>query len=210
MRLSEWKNPKSKGKGNEIWKSDDNIRSTSSLLTLESKIHLYRAVISPILFFASECWELQRSEHHIAEKFHKKVKRICGSTNYKGAFKQATILPPLYFKVLKDLLMISNLVTKKYDLDILEELQFVGSAHRRTLLLPDITCEVQRLNKFWYSTGFKMSAIEKPMNFFNKKYLKYRLLQYMWNSFERNWIDQNLCTRILFCICENCRVNPRN
>ena len=50
-------------------------RSTSSLLTLESKINRYRVVTFPILFFASECWEPQRSEFHIVEKFHKKSEK---------------------------------------------------------------------------------------------------------------------------------------
>ena len=81
-------------------------------------MHLYRAVISPILLFESECWELRLSESHIVEKFHRKVvKWICGSSNYKEALKQSSSLPPLCFKVLKHLLMFSSLATGKYDVD---------------------------------------------------------------------------------------------
>ena len=37
-------------------------RNTSPIVTSHAKIHLYRAIICPILMFASECWDLKRSD----------------------------------------------------------------------------------------------------------------------------------------------------
>ena len=113
--------------------------SILSLLRLDSKIHLYWALISPILFYSSERWELLRYKTHILEKFHKKVvKWVWGSKNYMEALEQANIQPQTDFKVLNDLLMFNSLATGKYDVDFSEELQFVGFGRKRRILLPDI------------------------------------------------------------------------
>ena len=81
-------------------------RSTSPLLSIESNVHLYRAVLSQTLFFASERLELRRSEYHLIESFQKKAMRwIYGNVRYKLAMMKANVLSPLYFKVLKNLKM---------------------------------------------------------------------------------------------------------
>ena len=143
-------------------------RGTPSLFTLESKIHFNRAVISPILFFSSEWWELRRFECHIFEKLHKKVvKWICGSSNYKEALKHANILPPRCFKFLNDLLMFSSLATRKCNVHFSEEFQFVGNGRRQRVLLPDIRHEVQRLN-FWYGRQFRVNVIDQRVDFLTR------------------------------------------
>ena len=67
--------------------------------------------------FASECWELKRNKYQIVERFNKKVMKWMTNSNcYKEPIVQSNILPPLYFKVLKDLLF-SSIVSGKYDVD---------------------------------------------------------------------------------------------
>ena len=183
-------------------------RKTSMALPQESKVHLYRTILSPILLFSSECWELRKSEYQIMESFHKKAMRwICGSIDYKDPILKSNLLPPLYFKVLKDLLMFSSLLSGKYDVQF-SEIRVVGEDRRKRVALPEAKYEVQRLN-FWYRTGFRVNVIQKVMDFFCEQQLKRKLIEYMWSYLERNWNEQNPCTWTFICICENCRAYPR-
>ena len=183
-------------------------RNTSMALPRESKVHLYRTILSPILLFSSECWELRKSEYQIMESFHKKtMKWICGSIDNKDAILKSNLLPPLYFKVLKDLLMFSSLLSGKYDVEF-SEIRVVGEDRRKRVALPEAKYEVQRLN-FWYRTGFRVNVIQKVMDFFCEQQLKRKLIEYMWSYLERNWNEQNPCTWTFICICENCRAHPR-
>ena len=69
--------------------------------------------------FESECWELTRNEYQIVERFNKKVMNWMTNRNcYKEAIVQNNILPPLYIKVLKDFLIFSSIVSRKYDVDL--------------------------------------------------------------------------------------------
>ena len=93
--------------------------NTNCRIYMKTKVHLYRAIICPTLMFASECWELKRNEHQILERFNKKVMKWMTNRNcYKEAIVQSNMLPPLYFKVLKDLLLFSSIVSGKYDVDL--------------------------------------------------------------------------------------------
>ena len=142
------------------------------------------------------------------ESFHKKAMRwICGSIDYKDAILKSNLLPPLYFKVLKDLLMLSSLLSGKYDVEF-SEIRVVGEDRRKRVALPEVKYEVQRLN-FWYRTGFRVNVIQKVMDFFCEQQLKRKLIEYMWSYLERNWNEQNPCTWTFICICENCRAHPR-
>ena len=147
-------------------------------LPQESKVHLYRAILSSILLFSSECWELRKSEYLIMESFHKKAMRwICGSIDYKDAILKSNLLPPLYFKVLKDLLMFSSLLSGKYDVEFLE-IRVVGEDRRKRVALPEAKYEVQRLN-FWYRTGFRVNVIQKVIDFFCEQQLKRKLIEHV-------------------------------
>ena len=132
---------------------------------------------------------------------------ICGSIDYKDAILKSNLLPPLYFKVLKDLLMLSSLLSGKYDVEF-SEIRVVGEDRRKRVALPEVKYEVQRLN-FWYRTGFRVNVIQKVMDFFCEQQLKRKLIEYMWSYLERNWNEQNPCTWTFICICENCRAHPR-
>ena len=96
-------------------------RNTSFRLSTTSKIHLYRAVISPTLLFASECWDFNRSEYKLVENFNGKVIRwLVGGRDYEEAFPLCSLLPLLYMKLLKELLLYNNIYLGIYDMDISE------------------------------------------------------------------------------------------
>ena len=140
-------------------------RNTSCRIHMKTKVHLYRAIRSPTLMFASECWELKRNEYQILERFNKKVMKWMTNRNcYKEAIVQSNILPPLYFKVLKDLLLISSIVSGKYDVDLRNYYVIQWAGRRSRVILPEIRYEAQRLN-FWYRTGFRVNIIQGKLTF---------------------------------------------
>ena len=75
--------------------------------------------------------------------------RVC----YKEAIVQSNILPPLYLKVLKDLLLFSSIVSGKYDVDLCNYyvIQWAG---RSRVILSEIRYEAQRLNFFGRELDF--------------------------------------------------------
>ena len=181
-------------------------RNTSCQISMKTKVHLYRAIISPTLMFASECWELKRNKYQIVERFNKKVMKWMTNRNcYKEAIVQSNKLPPLYFKVLKDLLF-SSIVSGKYDVDLRNYYVIQWAGRRSRVILPEIRYEAQRLN-FWYGTGFRVNILQRKINFFDNINLKGRLLELMWKFFNENWAENNFCSWIFLCLCQNCRAN---
>ena len=157
-------------------------RNTSPIITSHAKIHLYRAIICPILMFASECWDLKRSDYQIIETFNKKVLRwITGMHDYREALIASNLLPPLYLKVLKDLLLFSKIVSGNYDVDFSMFYEVNWSAYRIRVKLPEIRYEAQRHN-FWYRTGFRVIILlQRNLHFFENTELKSNLLTLMWD-----------------------------
>ena len=89
-------------------------RNTSKQLPMVTKVHIYRAVICLILLFGSECWELKRSEFSSIEKLNKRIlKWITFGEDYNESIQRANLLPPLYYNVLKDLLLFHSIVSGK-------------------------------------------------------------------------------------------------
>ena len=134
------------------------------------------------------------------------MKWICGNVDYKDALVQSNLLPPLYFKELKHLLLFSNILEGRYDVDFWKEFKITNSG-RRSVVLPDTRYEIQRQN-FWYKTGFRINVVQRSLDFFNPEKLKIKLIEYMWMYFERHWTEDNPCTWIFICLCVNCRANP--
>ena len=102
-------------------------RNTHQSLTITAKVHLYRAIISPVLVFGSECWELKKTEHKIENLNAKALKWICGNMNYIGSLISTNLLPPLYYKVLKDFLMYSNIINDYYTVNLTEHYEIKES-----------------------------------------------------------------------------------
>ena len=168
------------------------------IICTQTKAHLYRSIITTSLLFAPECWELRNTSSKIIEKFNKKVlKWICGNLDYKDALVQSNLLPPLYFKVLKDLLLFSNILEGRYDVDFSKEFKITSSGRRRRVVLPDTRYSIQRQN-FWYRTRFRINVVQKSLDFFNPENLKKKLIEYMWMYFNRHWTENNPCTWISF------------
>ena len=184
-------------------------RSTSPIICTKSKADLYRSIISMSMLSASACWELRKTNFEIIEKFNKTVlKWICGNLDYKDALIKSNLLPPLYIKVLKVLLLFSKILKGRYNVDFSKEFNITNSGRRRRVVLPDTRFEIQRQN-FWYRTGFRINFVQRALDFFNLDNLKNNLIEYMWSFFNRHWTENNPCTWIFVCLCTNCRANPR-
>ena len=157
---------------------------------------------------ASECWELRETNLEIIEKFNKKVlKWICGNLDYKDALVKLNLSPPLYIKVLKDLLLFSNILERRYNLDVSKEFNITNSGRRTRVVLPDTRYETQRQN-FCYRTGFRINVVQMLLIFLTRRIWRTNLLN-MWSYFNRHWTENNPCTWIIICFCANCCANPR-
>ena len=125
---------------------------------------------------------------------------------YKEAIVQSNTLLPLYFKVLKDLLSFSSIVSGKYDFDLSNYYVIQWAGRKSRIILPEIRYEVQRLN-FWCRNGFRVNMIQRKINFFDNNNLKGRLLDLIWKFFNENWVENNFCSWIFLGLCQNCRAN---
>ena len=144
-------------------------RSTSPIICTQSKAHLYRTNITASVLFASECWELRKTSFKIIETFNKKVLQcICGNLDFKDALVQSNLLPPLYFKVLKDLSLFSNILEGRYNVDFSKEFKITNSGRRRRVVLQNTRYEIQRQN-VWYRTGFRINVVQRSLDFFNPR-----------------------------------------
>ena len=153
-------------------------RKTSSAMSIEGKVHLFRAIISPSLFLASECWDRERTGGYKLERFNKRVlKWICGYENYRKSILRTNLPPPLYFKVLKDQVLFSNIFNSQYNIDFSKHLK-TSRSDRRRIVLPDIKYEYQRQN-FWYRTGLRFNILQQQFNFFECKLVKPLLIKLM-------------------------------
>ena len=172
-----------------------------------TKIDIYRAVICLIPLFGSECWELKRSEFSSIEKLNKRIlNRITFGEDFKESIQRANLLPPLYYKVLKDLFVFQSIVSGKYTVDFTKRLTIQWSGRRTWIRLTEIRYEAQRQN-FWYRTGFRINIIQQRTNFFELQNPKSVLINTMWDYFNRNWTDSNPCLWIFLCLCETFRAN---
>ena len=136
--------------------------------------------------FASECWELKRNEYQIVERSNKKFMKWMTNINcYEEAIVQSNILPPLYLKVLKNLLLFSSIVSEKYVVDLRNYYVIQWAGRRSRVILPENRYEAQRPN-FWFRTRFRVNIIQRKINFFDNNKLKGRLLELMWKFFKEN------------------------
>ena len=183
-------------------------RNTHQSLTITAKVHLYRAIINPVLLFGSECWELKKADHKLIENFYAKaLKWICGNMSYIDSLISTNILPSLYCKVLKDFLLYSNIINDYYTVDLTEHYEIKREGRQTRIILPTTSYEAQRQN-FWYRSGFRINKIQKHLDFFNQLILKQRLITSIWKYLKYYWAVNNPCTWIFVCLCEPCRSNP--
>ena len=166
-------------------------RSTMPIICTQTEAHFYRSIITTSLLFASECWELGHTSFKIIEKFNKKVlKCIDENLDCKDALVQSNLLKPLYFKVLKDLLLFSKILEGRHDVGFSKQFKITNSGRRRRVVLPDTRYEIQRPN-FWYRTGFRINVVQRSLDFFNPENLKKKLIEKLWMYFNRHWTENN-------------------
>ena len=128
--------------------------------------------------------------------------------DYREALIASNLLPPLYLKVLKDLLLFFKIVSGNYDVDFSMFHEVNWSAYKIRVKLPEIRFEAQRHN-FWYRTGFRVNILlQRNLHFFKNTELKSNLSTLTWDFFRRNWNSSNPCSWIYLCSCSSCCANP--
>ena len=169
----------------------------------------YNLPNSYVCMFAPKCWDLKRSDYHLIETFNKKVLRwSTGMHDYREAVIASNLLPPLYLKVLKDLLLFSKIMSGNYDVDFSIFYEINWSAYRIRVKLLEIPYEAQRHN-FWYRTGFRVNVLlRRNLHFSKTTELKSNLSTLMWDFFRRNCNSSNPCSWIYLYLCSSCRTNP--
>ena len=93
------------------------------------------------------------------------------------------ILPISLFIELKYLMMLSNLVDGRYDVDMQRFYQLKQSKRRGIqFVLPKVTSEILRLI-FWYRVPFRANLLAKSINITDPTSNENKLLNLMWKKF---------------------------
>ena len=185
-------------------------RNSSNSLTIFSKKQLYKSIFMPTLLYSSECYWPSRTDIAKLEALNKDLtKWILPWLTYKQRLAELDLLPIPYFMEMKEMVILSSIVTGKYDIDF-ENLYSFRICGRRGLLfdLPRITKENQRYN-FWYRCPYRYNRLHGKLSIFDSEGIKAKLLSIMWEKFRRSYNELDLCTSSFICICENCRNSNR-
>ena len=84
-------------------------------------------------------------EHKLIENFNAKaLKWMCGNMNYIDSLISTNLLPPLYYKVLKDFLLYSNIINDYYTVDLTEHYEIKREGRQTRIILPTTFYEAQR------------------------------------------------------------------
>lgn len=186
-------------------------RNSSNLLTIKAKINLYKATIIPTLLYGSECIWPNKSDIRQIEAFNQKVtKWIYSNGDYKERLMTIKILPIPFFMELKELLLLSNIVNKKYDVSF-EEFYSIKASTRfgPQFSLNKVNKENMRVN-FWNRVPHRANILSKVVNIIPTNDVKKEILKIMWKRFSANYNEASLCSYSFICICDNCRSSKIN
>ena len=107
-------------------------RNTHNSLFKTAKVHVYRAIINPILLFGSECWLLKKAEHKLIKNFNvKALKWISGNMNYIDSLMSTNLI-----QVLKVFLLYSNIINDYYIVDLTEHYKIKREGRQTRIILP--------------------------------------------------------------------------
>ena len=185
-------------------------RNSSNLLTMKAKINLYKATIIPTLLYGSECISPNKSDIRQIEAFNQKVtKWIYSNGDYKERLMTIKILPIPFFMELKDLLLLSNIVNKKYDVSF-EEFYSIKASSRfgPQFSLNKVNKKNMRVN-FCNRVRHRANILSKVVNIIPTNDVKKECLKIMWKRFSANDNEASLCSFSFICICDNCRSSKK-
>ena len=100
------------------------------------------------------------------------------SLSYFECLVTNNLLPPMYFQVLKDLLLYRKILDGKYNVSFENMFSINENSRTKKITLPRIIAEVQR-QVFWYRTGYRINHIQHFIDFFDSSNLKSVLLDMM-------------------------------
>ena len=132
--------------------------------------------------------------------------------NYKQPLYALNILPlSIYFQI-SDLLMLSKLLSRKYNVSLNNHLTpyiqnyTTRNSEKPIFKLPDLKLETGCGN-FWYRTPRLFNKLQSYVNVLDDVGLKKRLVAFFWSWFDTNFDIDKPCTWIFACGCVNCRGN---
>ena len=179
-------------------------------LNTKTKLNLFKSMVIPVLLYGSACYQLNVEEMKLLEGVQRNAcKWIATDPNYKTSLQCLGILPlPMYIQ-LNNLLLLSKILNNHYDFNFSDRYPPKNDlANTRSRLF-----ECTRPAKFVCEKNFCIHAkrlanlVPQKVDFTNTIGLKGRLLQLMWEHFEKRFDDSNPCSWKILCDCtrNNCR-----
>ena len=185
-------------------------RNSARRLHWHQRLNMYKSMVLPILSYGCCVWNLSKADMKSLEQVQRRASDwILGypELNYKQRLYALNILPlSMYFQI-SDLLMLSKLLSKKYNVSLNNHLTpyiqkySTRNSEKQIFELPDLKLETGRGN-FWYRTP---RLFNKLVNLLDDVGLKKRLVAFFWSWFEANFDTDKPCTWIFACDCANCR-----
>ena len=153
-----------------------------------------RVQFNPQLLYASECYSLSRMDVRALEAFNKKTtKWMCYLDSYKDRLSHLQILPLTYFMEMKENILLSGIVTHKYDVNFDSNIVMEYGRNEIQFYLPQISCELLRDN-FFYRACYRANVLSKLLNITDNENIKKKLLTQMWKKFVEQYQENNICS----------------
>ena len=132
-------------------------RNTAHSLPPTQRLNLYKSLVVPIFSYSSAAWDASKGDMVIIERVQRRcTKWILGYQDvfYADRFTRLNILPVSLHLQIADVLLLSSIMSGKYDFNWHEFVKvhihrIIRSSDRLLFELPSIRLEVQR-NHFWY------------------------------------------------------------
>ena len=107
-------------------------RNSASITSTQSKLLVYKSMIILYLLYSSECWFPKTSDLKKWKSFTSTVtRRIVSRDDYKQKLSTLRILPIPYLIELKELMMLSNIIDGRNDVEMQTFYQLKQSKRRR-------------------------------------------------------------------------------
>jgi ribonuclease P/MRP protein subunit RPP40 len=184
-------------------------RNVSPIISVTSKLNVYKSVILATLTYASPCWSPSKSAMRKLEALQRRVTKwiVPWIHVYNERLVFLKILPiPMYLQLL-DVLAFVKIAAHKFDMDETKYINFSASSGRDSRILPVIPrtrLEITH-NDFFVRTPRLIRFLPEVIDCSNPVGLKARLLAHLWTVYEGSFDENNTCTWRLACRCANCR-----
>ena len=182
------------------------IKRSVSNLGQKAKMDLYKSMIVPILTYASPCYGLSKYIITELENVQRRIVKwiIPHMDSYKDRLIEISLLPlPMYIQI-NNLLLLSKILSKNYDVDMLNVPSYSCSS-RGCMFQLERPKKKFLEDEFFYQTCRLANVIKIDVRETSR--LKKRILWLFWRKFEKDYEQMNKCTRRIACDCtmNDCR-----